>query len=97
MKATLIFFIIIMTVCISIFALLYKSTQEAKGAVKTTPLETFGNPLYVKESVPSSPDSLHRWSLIGTSGHCKVYYRKHIQNRIYWSLCEDGSSSITVK
>lgn len=58
----------------------------------------------VKKELPGIPksfalpeDAFHEWELIGESENCRVFYRKHIQNRIYWSLCKDGSSSITVK
>ena len=53
--------------------------------------------IYELPGIPYSPDSIHQWELIGRSEDCVVYYRKHLHVRIYWSLCNDGSSSISVE
>lgn len=48
--------------------------------------------------LPISYDSIHSWEIVGKTEYCVLYYRKHRNQRLYWSVC-DGvqSSSVSVE
>lgn len=104
--------IIFFVVCFGLFPLAFFALHpiirweksEREWSEKVDSVMTRPEPIYVEtksyaypESYSHGDDAQHPWELIGDDGNCKLFYRKHKQNRLYWSLCKNGISTIAVK
>jgi cell division protein FtsN len=92
MKIEIFIFALVLTLFAIIVGLVIFIEHNEKSPVNVTAEQPLPKTHFVK-----SPDQLDQWELIGETEHCRSYYRRHKQNRVYWSVCDDGSSSIAVK